>query len=58
VLRAIVLIEVDTTALPHPRMPPLMSDARCPFCGQRLVMWSRYAVVELVPVEVPGWRER
>jgi hypothetical protein len=48
---AVMLLEVDSTTLPHPRTPHLMCDARCPFCGQLMRLVSYYDVVELVAVE-------
>jgi hypothetical protein len=45
-----MLLEVDSTTLPHPRTPHLMCDARCPF-WQLMKMVSYYEVVELVAVE-------
>jgi hypothetical protein len=55
---AVVMIEVDSSTLPHPRTPHLMTDARCPFCGGPLVLGGYYEVVELAPVEVPRPREK
>jgi hypothetical protein len=43
---SVMLLEVDSTTLPHPRTPHLMCDARCPFCGQLMV--------ELVPESSGG----
>jgi hypothetical protein len=54
---AVVMIEVDSSTLPHPRTPHLMTDARCPFCGEPLVLGGYYEVVELAPVDVPRPRE-
>ena len=48
---SVVLLEVDSTTLRHPRTPHLMCDAHCPLCGELLRLVSYYEVVELVPVE-------
>jgi hypothetical protein len=45
-----MLLEVDSTTLPHPRTPHLMCDARCPFCGQLMRLVSYFEIIELVPV--------
>jgi hypothetical protein len=47
---SVVLIEVDSTTLPHPRTPHVITDARYPFCGVLLRLVSYYKVMELAPV--------
>jgi hypothetical protein len=48
---SVMLLEVDSTTLPHPRTPHLMCDARCPFCGQLMRLVSYFEIVELAPGE-------
>jgi hypothetical protein len=48
----VVLMEVDTTQLPLPRMPCPMTAAQCPLCGELLSLGGYYEIVELVPVDV------
>jgi hypothetical protein len=47
---AVMLLEMDSTTLPHQRSPHLMCDARCPFRGQ-LMRLSYDEIIELVAVE-------
>ena len=47
---SVVMNEVATTTLPHPRVPRNMCEARCPFCAKPLRLVRCHEVVELVPV--------
>jgi hypothetical protein len=55
-----MLLEVDSTTLPHPRTPHLMCEARCPFCGRLTKLVSYFDLVELPRVLwghlAPRWR--
>jgi hypothetical protein len=42
-----MLLEVDSSTLPHPRTPHLMCDARCPFCGHLMRLVNYYGEVDL-----------